>query len=464
MLPVNDETHWAATTFGDAPLGDPRRTVRLVRLATALATQPAASLPQQTGSWTELVGAYRLLGNAAIDYPAILAPVLQQTQEAVAAQPLVLLVGDTTELDYSHFPSIADLGPIGEGTTRGYLLHSTLAVTPERTVLGLLHLQPWVRPTPATPPATGKRAQAARTRAKPRNERESRVWEQSVAALGRVPPERRWLYVSDRGSDIYSYLAACRAQGAGFVVRAMRNRRLQDETALLLDYARALPAQSERTLELAAGHGRPARTTRLAVAHVPVTLQPPEALPAHPPLPVWLIRVWEPEAPADGGEPVDWLLLSSEPAATSEAVWEQVGWYQCRWVIEEYHTGLKTGCRLEARRLDDRAALWRLLALCAPLAVRLLQLRDQARQQPDQPATQVLDPAVVTLVATLRHLPPEACTVGRITREIATFGGYLGRTRDGPPGWQTLWRGWQHIQTLLAGVHLAARLPPATSV
>lgn len=464
MPTLNDETDWAATLFGDAQLGDPRRTARLVRLATALATQPAASLPQQTGSWSELVGAYRLLGNDAVTSQAILAPVLQQTQEAVAAQPLVLLVGDTTELDYTHLPSIDDLGPIGSGTTRGYLLHSTLAVTPDRAVLGLLHLHPWVRPTPETPPAKGKRAQAARTRAKPREERESMVWEQSVTALGPVPPERRWLYVSDRGSDIYRYLAACRAHGAGFVVRALRNRRLQGETALLLEYAHALPAQSERTLQLAAGHGRPARTARLAVAHVPVTLQPPEALPEQPPLPVWLIRVWEPQAPADGGEPVDWLLLSSEPAATSAAAWEQVGWYQCRWVIEDYHAGLKTGCRLEARRLDNRAALWRLLALCAPIAVRLLQLRDQARQQPDQPATQVLDPEVVTLVATLRQLPAEACTVGRITREIAGLGGYLGRTRDGPPGWQTLWRGWQQVQTLLAGVHLAARLPPPTSV
>ncbi|HZO73094.1 MAG TPA: IS4 family transposase, partial [Ktedonobacteraceae bacterium] len=37
----------------------------------------------------------------------------------------------------------------------------------------------------------------------------------------------------------------------------------------------------------------------------------------------------------------------------------------------------------------------------------------------------------------------------------AKLGGFLGRKSDGDPGWLTLWRGWQTLQLLLHGVHLA---------
>jgi hypothetical protein len=32
---------------------------------------------------------------------------------------------------------------------------------------------------------------------------------------------------------------------------------------------------------------------------------------------------------------------------------------------------------------------------------------------------------------------------------VAQQGGYLGRKRDGPPGWKTLWRGWLYVQAVL---------------
>src|SRR5439155_26613028 len=41
-----DQARWAATEFGEAELGDARRTVRLVELASGLAERPSASLPE----------------------------------------------------------------------------------------------------------------------------------------------------------------------------------------------------------------------------------------------------------------------------------------------------------------------------------------------------------------------------------------------------------------------------------
>jgi hypothetical protein len=41
---------WAEQTFGEVDLGHQRREERVVRIATAMAIDPGASLPQQMGS------------------------------------------------------------------------------------------------------------------------------------------------------------------------------------------------------------------------------------------------------------------------------------------------------------------------------------------------------------------------------------------------------------------------------
>jgi Transposase Tn5 dimerisation domain len=94
----------------------------------------------------------------------------------------------------------------------------------------------------------------------------------------------------------------------------------------------------------------------------------------------------------------------------------------------------------------------------APLAVRLVQLRDRARQSPDTPAREVVEADLLALVAAQAHQSPSHMTTVDFWREVARLGGYLARRRDGPPGWKTLWQGWLHVQTLLDGVHLAAQL------
>ena len=46
--------------------------------------------------------------------------------------------------------------------------------------------------------------------------------------------------------------------------------------------------------------------------------------------------------PPDDMEPVDWLLLTSEPIDTDEQILEVVDIYRARWLIEEYFSALKT--------------------------------------------------------------------------------------------------------------------------
>jgi hypothetical protein len=111
---------------------------------------------------------------------------------------------------------------------------------------------------------------------------------------------------------------------------------------------------------------------------------------------------------------------------------------------------------LEQRHLHTYEGLRRLLGRLSPLAVRLLQLRAQARQAPEAPATVVLPKAVVQVLAHKAHVPVDTLTTERAWKTLARLGGYQDRKGDGPAGWKTLWKGWFYVQTLLEGIALAS--------
>ena len=62
------------------------------------AADPMASVPKACQGWGETVAAYRFFDNDSIDWRAIMAPHWQQTQQRMAAQPVVLCLQGTTEL------------------------------------------------------------------------------------------------------------------------------------------------------------------------------------------------------------------------------------------------------------------------------------------------------------------------------------------------------------------------------
>ena len=143
------------------------------------------------------------------------------------------------------------------------------------------------------------------------------------------------------------------------------------------------------------------------------------------------------------------------------------GWYGDRRVVEEFHRAETEGRRLGATQPDDAADVARLAAVVAAVAVavRLPQLRDAARRARD-------DPRQGTRPKPRGRRRPErgsaswpappAWPRGDLTptlsyRTIAGRGGHLGRTRDGPPGWKTLWRGRHDVSLLVAGAELAPR-------
>ena len=115
---------------------------------------------------------------------------------------------------------------------------------------------------------------------------------------------------------------------------------------------------------------------------------------------------------------------------------------------------------MEKHFLQSVEAQWNLLAVLTPIALRLLEIRHVAQQATETPATEVVSQEVVQVVTLLQKRPREIVTAKHLWHAIARLGGYLDRTCDGPPGWQTLWKGWMRVMYVLEGVHLAPHFSP----
>lgn len=448
--------------FGSARLGDARRTKRLVKIADRIMAHPGGSLPHKMRNWSELMALYRLVGAEQVTHQAVIQAHCQRTRElAEQLGGVVLRIHDTTELDYSHVSALqGQLGQIGGGSGFGYLCHNTLAVSPQREVLGLcsqiLHKRRIV-PQDETGPQKREHPQ-----------RESRLWPAGVAASGAVPPGCFWVEIADAGADTFEFLDYLLAQGHRFVIRCARDRALEGEDHLatdrihhyLLDYTRDLPTLGQRTVSVKRqpkkrGKAKP-REAKVRVAAGPVSIAVPHFACGQyrrQSLDLWVVHVREENPPA-GEEALEWILLTNLVAESFEQACQKVDWYACRPMVEELHKGMKSGCGIESMQFENAGRLEPMIGLLSVVAAVLLQLREAARskQADQQSATDLLPPLFVKVLAGWRYKDPDRpMSVYEFYMALARLGGHLNRKSDGFPGWLTLWRGWQDLRLMVMG-------------
>jgi hypothetical protein len=224
--------------------------------------------------------------------------------------------------------------------------------------------------------------------------------------------------------------------------RVFTNRRTADNGHLLTQ-ARNLRAQGQIVVPQRARPGQAARTLHLNLAWYTAQVLPPcnnPMLARRPPLTASIVRCW------DDRYSVEWLLLATWPVNSADDAAQCVQWYEQRWSIEEFHKCLKSGCHIERSQLKQAQAVDVLLGFCSLVSVRLLALARLARLRPDALASHHINPTVLTVLCTMRRLEPTTLTVRDYWRAVARIGGFLARTRDGDPGWKTLWQGLMELE------------------
>ncbi len=466
-LGQQDAAAWALAEFGQAQLGDTRRTKRAVQVAASLVRQPTSSIPKVHDDWSQTKGAYRLISNKQINHEALMSGHTTRTVERASNHAAILLLEDGSSFSFSG-KKRHGLGPVNDSPhSQGLHVHTVLAVSKgTHEVLGVLDQQLWVRSSQKKP------KKESVSQRKKRN-RESLVWvrstERALNAFAKhspLGPRPKLISVGDRENDIYEALLEKDRLGMGYVIRAKCNRLLDDDDEAgassepkrryLLEEVRTAPIVATTEVEVPARPGRAARTAPLEVRAMEATVCPPKNLDrkGHS-LALNIVLAIEPNPPA-GVEPLVWYLLTREPIATAEDVLAVVGIYQARWLIEEFHMGFKSGCHSEQRQFETAHAIKNFLAFAAVIAWHLLALRDLARRPEPIPASHVLSPTLLAVLAALRPRLPDQPTARQALRTIATLGGFLARKGDGEPGWRTLWRGFERLLASEAG-YLAAK-------
>ncbi len=450
---------WTEEEFTRVQFFDERLKQRLFTLAADFFAQPGELIPQASnGSAAKTKAAYRFFRNSNVDMQTLLRPHIESSIERLRSHPVILAVQDTTTLNYTAHPP-EGAGPIStsKNSAVGLVLHDTMAFTPEGTPLGLLNVQCWAR----DPAQAGKKH---RRHQLPIEEKESIKWlvsYRAVAEAQKLCSDTMLISVGDREADLYELFLEAAQQPCGprLLVRAERTRNRQVEQEDLWQRMNAEPVAGLLDVAVPRRGSRPARTARLEVRFAQVVLSPPRNS-KFPPLSVWAVYAREVGYGAEVTEPIDWMLLSTVKTESFQDACQRLSWYSRRWGIEVYHRTIKSGCRIEDRRLDDTDSLEACLAIDLVVAWRVYWLTMVGRERPDTPCDQILSEAewrVLSAWAT-GNMADTAPSARQATHWIGKMGGWLARGKQDNPGTTCMWRGLVRLPTMVQGYLLALQV------
>jgi Transposase DNA-binding/Transposase DDE domain len=440
-----------ASNFKDRRLRD-----RLATIVGKLAASPEKSFPKLFSS-AELEGAYRFFGNPKVNGDEILSGHYASVAAQSSAMPSVLVVHDSTVFVFDPEGERVGLGRVRSGD-QSFFGHFALALRDDgsRLPLGVAALETWVRNDDPQAPTEKSR------------------WARGVDTSGSRLRGASPLHVMDREGDDYALLAHLVGGKHRFLIRLMHDRILEKHIGIASTRISDVLAQVECVIERAAKlskrkdggrsptqrgihPSRSARSANLAIGAVRVELPRPTARDGTLPerLGLNLVRVWEPDPPV-GADPVEWVLLTTEPVDSAQALNHLVDAYRARWTIEEFFKALKTGCSFLKRQLEDYEALVNALAVSAPIAAKALELRSVARQQPDSTDI-ILDADHLLVLREMGRIKLRDEPTNRdILLAVAALGGHI--KWNGEPGWKTICGGLETLLPLTEGFRLARKL------
>jgi hypothetical protein len=460
ILATEAPTDWTEEEFGRVQIFDERLKSRLFTLAADFFAQPGELIPQACGgSKAKTKAAYRFFQNGNVSMQTLIRPHIESTIERIRPHKVVLAVQDTTSVNYTAHPP-EGVGPINTGLNSavGLELHDTMAFTPEGTPLGLLDVQCWAR----DPEDVGKKH---RRHQLPIEEKESKKWlvsYRAVAEIQKVCPDTMLVSVGDREADIYELFheAAQDPSGPKLLIRAERTRSRRvidgDNKEDLWNRMEAEPVAGLIDVAVPRRGSRPARTARVQVRFAEVVLNTPSTSKL-PPVTIYAVYAREIGYRMDVKEPIDWMLLTSVKTESFEDACERLRWYSRRWGIEVYHRTIKSGCRIEDRRLDDAESIEACLAIDLVVAWRVYWFTMIGREKPDTPCDEILsqDEWHVLSAWATGKISYSAMTTKQAMHWIGQLGGWLSRGKQDNPGTTCMWRGLVRLPSMAQGYRLA---------
>ena len=413
--------------------------------------------------------AYRFFDNAKVSPQRILQPHFEATRERVSQSDLAVFVQDTTEVVVTRpNQQVEGAGPMDSEARRGGFLHPLVAFTIGGLPLGTLWQKTWTRDKIETE-LTPQQKSLLRSKT-PIEEKESMRWVEGLRAARDVANQCKdttCVCVCDSEGDIYELFSEPRdiegpKEQVHLLVRACQTRATDDQSNWL-EKVRSSECLYEATVDVSArkakiapkkqgkrSKSRDARIAKVEVRATTLTLRAPWRPDRKlPDVTVNVVLVEEPNPP-EGGDAIQWLLVTSLPIDTPEQVREIVCAYCVRWQIEIFFRTMKSGCRIEKRLFETFRRLHNCISVYMIVAWRIMYLCRLGRECPDLDCEVVFDPCewkAVYQVLNDGELPDKPPTLNEMIRMIASLGGYVDRKQTNP-GPQTLWLGLQRTHDL----------------
>ena len=455
---------WIQDELAKADFGDLRLNKRFQVLAAELASKPSQPINQASTDWAATKAAYRFFKNSKATPEKILSPHVESTQLRAASYERIIVVQDTSVLDFTRHPKTTGLGSIGKTANgfepQGLLLHSALAFSEKGLPLGLLYQRVW--------PRNHKKEKNRYLRTLiPVANKESFKWFLGLRELLKKKNKNEVIMVCDREADIYELLEECLTEGVDFVIRVKHARMLYDEELgdiSLFERLEEAKTKGKIILEIPSSGKRSSRVAELKIKFLPVTyagkprgLNIKQVIGRHD-LELYAVYLFEESPPPDEAA-ISWTLITSLPVTTLPMALEVVRFYKMRWNIELYFKCLKTGCNIEDCRLSTGDRLMRFISLQSIIAWRILWMTFLNRIEPDVSCEVVLTESEWKTLWLKKHRrqiksgelkpkpPDKPPSTKDALRWIAMIGGFLGRKNDGEPGLITLWRGWIELNS-----------------
>lgn len=429
---------WAKKQFEGLSLGDKRLNKRAQIIAGNMMKKPEASINMQSESWGESKGAYRFFDSKKVNFQELIKPHTDSVKAQSSSLEVVLAIQDTCYIGYGHHPSVTGLGHIGAEDTSGVILHNTIAVNPSSQhpeIIGVL--DQWIH-----------------NRKEEKNEewKETKLWQEASSRINIDTTKTKVVEVMDREGCVFDIMKNCLSLDHDFLIRAKANKFVRNPLRRqLFEAASKTKIAGHIDIDVQKKKGQRKRKARLEVKYLPIEIPGPPGR-KNESLNCNLVQVVETNPP-EGQEPLNWYLLTSVKVTSFEDALNIIRWYKYRWIIEEYHKCIKTGCKVELKQLKSAFRIENFLAIAGIIAVKLLQIRDLMRVMPNELASKVVDPLSLKMIKNYHKIQKDI-TVKEYYTLVAKIGGFLNRKSDGDPGWQTLWKGQLQLFWMVEGAKI----------
>jgi hypothetical protein len=455
--------NWAEVELETINLGDKRLNKRAVKLLDRLGGKPNETIPSACRGWSETKAAYRFFTHKNVTCDEILKPHKEATLKRMELHDTVLLIQDTTQLNYSGQKQKECIGPLNRDNHNGILLHPTIAVTGDGICLGVIDGFHWQRKELHHKSRDEKNRINLRT---PITEKESYRWINGYKIANDIAnqiPNTRVVSMSDREGDIYDLYHESVVQRndhrAEWLVRAVKSRPLLNKNGKRKANNLWESVQLEKVccyveFEMPARKNRLARKVKQVVRVKKVTLHPPTGRRGKlrcGPVEVNALIATE-LYPPKGEKPIEWFFITSLPIDDADSAKLILQYYLCRWQIEVFFRIYKSGCQVEKLQLTTTGRMSPCLTLYLIIAWRILYMTLVGRYQPLISCEFIFDEEewqTIYLVVKNKNPPKKPPTLYEVIRMVAILGGFLNRKNDGEPGPTPVWLGLQRVRDFM---------------